>query len=214
MWLQVLKMKSPNCKASISFCVARFGNRGRLLQLFQAGTICFDLCQAFFQRLFGRGFLLQSAGPRERVKLGGRPQSAEQRLRFRVLQELVFGAPCVHCCTIGCDCSRTSSDCSDGTSTKCVNIQKVLNGYGFMSSSVHLVNGTQTALQTFTELKVCKISSVVFAAQPYPIGIEKLQQAANSAHDNTEACLKPFWDTLYSSGHCIVGPFIAIPQCY
>ena len=132
MWLQVLKMKSQNCKASISFCVARFGNRGRLLQLFQARTSCCDLCQAFFQRLFGRGFLLQSAGPRERVKLGGRPQSAEQRLRFRVLQEFVVGAPCVHCCTIGCDCSRTSSDCSDGTSTKCVHIQKVLNRYGFM----------------------------------------------------------------------------------
>ena len=142
-------MKSQNCKASISFCVARFGNRGRFLQLFQARTSCCDLCQAFFQRLFGRGLLLQSAAgggdrgrgrsgwrgvfPLERVKLRRCPQSVEQRLRFRVLQEFVVGAPCVHCCTIGCDCSRTSSDCSDGTSTKCVNIQKVLNGYGFMS---------------------------------------------------------------------------------
>ena len=70
--------------------------------------------------------------PLERVKLRRRPQSVEKRLRFRVLQEFVVGATCVHCCTIGCDCSRTSSDCSDGSSTNCVNIQKVLNGYGFM----------------------------------------------------------------------------------
>mmetsp|Transcript_122073 Transcript_122073/g.171781 ORF Transcript_122073/g.171781 Transcript_122073/m.171781 type:complete len:252 (+) Transcript_122073:289-1044(+) len=125
-WLFLLGAHKIQECFHVSFCVARFGNRGRLLQLFQARTSCCDLCQAFFQRLFGRGFLLQSAGPRERVKLGGRPQSAEQRLRFRVLQEFVVGAPCVHCCTIGCDCSRTSSDCSDGTSTKCVHIQKVL----------------------------------------------------------------------------------------
>ena len=70
--------------------------------------------------------------PLERVKLRCRPQSVEQRLRFRVLQEFVVGATCVHCCTIGCDCSRTSSDCSDGSRTNCVNLQKVLNGYGFM----------------------------------------------------------------------------------
>ena len=147
---QVPKLKSQNCKASISFCVARFGNRGCLLQLFQARTSCCDLCQAFFQRLFGRLLLLQSAFgwrknfgcwsgrawmgdfPLERVKLRCRPQSVEQRLRFRVLQEFVVGATCVHCCTIGCDCSRTSSDCSDGSRTNCVNLQKVLNGYGFM----------------------------------------------------------------------------------
>ena len=136
-------VKSQNCKASIRFCITRFGNRGRLLQLFQARTSCCDLCQAFFQ-LFGRGLLLQSAAgcrsgsgrwefPLERVKLRRRPQSVEQCLRLLVLQEFVVRAPCVHCSTIGCDCSRTSSDCSDGTSTKCINIQQVLNGYGFCS---------------------------------------------------------------------------------
>ena len=145
-----MTLSPQNCTASISFCVARFGNRGRLLQLFQARTICCDLCQACFQRLFGRGLLLQSAifpgsrwgsgsggwngeFPLERVKLRRRPQSVEQILRLLVLQEFVVRAPCVHCCTVGCDCSRTSSDCSDGTSTKCVNIQKVLNGYEFCS---------------------------------------------------------------------------------
>ena len=126
-------LSPQNCTASISFCVARFGNRGRLLQLFQARTICCDLCQAFFQRLFGRGLLLQSAISLERVKLRCSPQSVEQILRLLVLQEFVVRAPCVHCCAVGCDCSRTSSDCSDGTSTKCVNIQKVLNGYEFCS---------------------------------------------------------------------------------
>ncbi len=74
------------------------------------------------------------------------------------------------------------------------------------------MKSTQNVL--LTERKVCKISSVVFAAQPYPIGIiERLQRAANSAYDNTEACLKPFLDILYNCGHCIVGPFIPILPC-
>ena len=60
------------------------------------------------------------------------------------------------------------------------------------------MKSTQNLL--LTERKVCKISSVVFAtAQPYPIGIERLQRAANSTRDSTEACLKPFLDALHNS---------------
>eukprot|EP00438_Fugacium_kawagutii_P027437 Skav208088 [mRNA] locus=scaffold1681:90800:91521:+ [translate_table: standard] len=39
---------------------------------------------------------------------------------------MVVRAGSVHCCTIGCDCSRTCGDCSNGASTKRIDIQEVL----------------------------------------------------------------------------------------
>ena len=116
---------------NVCLCIARFGNINHLLQLLQSLTVRCDLSQAFLQGLLsGHLFLFRQASrvwqAWHRIIAWGIPQFRKLCLTLGCLQEMVQGAARVHCCAVGRNGRCTRGDRSNGASTKCVDIQKVL----------------------------------------------------------------------------------------